>query len=128
MSQFVVTGASLQCTFGTVPSAFIATNAPAIICGGKPMGVLSDGAPGVNIMPFGMCTSLANPVVAAATAAALGVLTPQPCLPASSGNWIPESSKVLGGSTPCLTMGCKLMCMYGGVINVTNSGQTKVLG
>jgi hypothetical protein len=25
-------------------------------------------------------------------------------------------------------MGCKLMCMYGGVINVTNSGQTKVLG
>jgi hypothetical protein len=75
------------------------------------------------VMPFGVCTSMANPMVAAATAAALGVLTPMPCIPAPAGPWAPGSPKVLIGTFPALTQTCKLMCMWGGVIQITVPGQ-----
>ena len=39
----------------------------------------------VNIMPFGVCASLANPTTASATSAAMGVLTPYPVCATCSG-------------------------------------------
>lgn len=56
----------------------------------------------MNIMPFGMCMSIANPTVAAATAAALGVLTPMPCIPATTSPWVPGAPNVLLGNQPTL--------------------------
>ena len=44
-----------------------------------------DNKPFANILPFGLCTSLANPITAAQTAAALGVLTPGACTPVTVG-------------------------------------------
>ena len=41
----------------------------------------------VDIMPFGVCSSLANPQVVAATTAALRVLTPMPWLPMTVTPW-----------------------------------------
>jgi hypothetical protein len=74
----VVTGATILCTMGLAPGSFIATNQTTVLAEGKPMGVILDSAPMSNITPCGMCTSMANPAVASATAAALGVLTPSP--------------------------------------------------
>ncbi|MBR4515656.1 MAG: DUF4280 domain-containing protein [Lachnospiraceae bacterium] len=125
MGQVVTTGAQLMCSFGTTPGNLTATNQQTVLIEGKPAATLSDTAPMVNITPFGMCTSLANPQVAAATAAALGVLTPQPCIPAPAGTWIPSQSTVLAGGTPCLTNDCKLMCSYAGSISIVNPGQVK---
>ena len=46
-----------------------------------------DNQPIANIAPFGVCISLANPAVAAATAAAMGVLVPLPCMPVTPAPW-----------------------------------------
>jgi len=68
---------------------------------------------------FGMCSCPANPSVAAATAAALGVLTPMPCVPATVAPWVPGCPTVLVGGKPLLNNSSKLMCAYGGIIQVT---------
>ena len=43
------------------------------------------------------CNSPSNPMVAAATTAALGVLTPMPCIPMTIAPWMPGSSTVMMG-------------------------------
>jgi hypothetical protein len=85
-----------------------------------------DFAPMVNILPFGMCSSLANPTVAAATAAALGVLTPMPCMPVTLAPWAPGSPTVLLGTFPALNSSSKCMCAWAGVISIVNPGQFTV--
>jgi len=76
-----------------------------------------------NIPTFGMCSSPSNPTVIAATAAALGVLTPMPCVPVTVAPWIPGAPTVLTGSMPTLTNSCKLLCTWAGSISITFSGQ-----
>lgn len=125
MGMIVTTGATLTCTFGTVPSTLTATSGPLVMCGGSAAATISDAAPAVNIRTFGMCSSLANPQVAAATAAALGVLTPQPCMP-NTQSWIPAGAVVLSGGKPCVTQECTCQCLYAGTIQVVSPGQTTV--
>ena len=82
-----------------------------------------DFTPMVNIMPFGMCNTPSNPTVAAATAAAMGVLTPMPCIPAITTPWMPGNPMVLVQGQPALTRMCRNMCMWGGQISFTTDGQ-----
>ena len=127
MGEIVVTGAVLSCPFGTIPSNLKVTSQAVCSVGGQPAATIQDAQGMVNIQPFGMCTSLANPKVAAATAAALGVLTPQPCMPMTAGMWIPTAPATLIGGKPCLTNDCKCVCTNGaGTIQVTYPGQMLV--
>lgn len=125
MAQIVVTGASCVCPFGTTPGTINATNNLTVLAENKPVCVMADAAPMVNVTSFGMCSNPANPQVAAATAAALGVLTPQPCVPAIAGAWM--GGKVLIGGKPCLTLESSCMCSYGGKVTIVNPGQAKVI-
>jgi Domain of unknown function (DUF4280) len=84
---------------------------------------IMDNKPFVNILPFVMCQSMANPMVAAATAAALGALTPMPCIPMTTAPWSPGSATVLIGGMPALNNSSKLNCMWGGLIEITMPGQ-----
>jgi len=88
-----------------------------------PAANIMDNIPMVNILPFGMCMSPANPMVAAATAAALGVLTPMPCIPMTEAPWVPGAPTVLLGNMPALDNTCQLMCTWGGVIMISDPGQ-----
>ncbi len=126
MSQLTVMSANLMCTQGTAPAPIKVTSQTVVIGEGKPVATIQDAAPMSNVGPFGMCISMANPQVAAATAAALGVLTPQPCMPAPAGTWIPTQPAVLVNGKPCLTQDCKMMCAYAGQISITFPGQTKI--
>lgn len=125
MAQLVVQGAMLMCSFGAAPSTYnvLPVN---MVMATTPAANIMDFAPFVNVLPFGVCTSLANPMVAAATAAALGVLTPMPCIPATVAPWVPGSVTVLLANMPALNNTSKLMCMWGGVIQVTVPGQFTV--
>jgi hypothetical protein len=126
MPQVVVNGAILQCSFGIAPSTLVITPENRANITSLPIATIMDNIPMKNIMPFGMCQSLANPQVAAATAAASGVLTPQPCIPVINAPWTPGSVRVLLNNNPILTSSSTCMCNWGGVITLTNSGQIKV--
>lgn len=118
-------GAVLSCPFGMAPSVLNVLPAARVVSS-MPLACIMDNVPMVNIMPFGMCQSLANPTVAAATAAALGVLTPMPCIPVIPGPWAPGSPTVLIGGKPALNHTCKLTCAYGGVIQITNPATVNI--
>lgn len=115
-----------QCTFGTVPCPLVVTPENKTINGSLPMATIMDNVMGKNISTFGMCSSMANPQVAAATAAAFGVLTPMPCIPLLTAPWTPGAATVMINNKPALNNSSKLMCGYGGVISITNPGTTNV--
>jgi uncharacterized protein DUF4280 len=74
-----------------------------------------------------MCSSIANPTVASATAAAAGLLTPMPCEPATPSPWLPGAPTVMIGNMPALDNTCRLMCLWAGVIQIVSPGQMTVL-
>ncbi|MDD5321420.1 MAG: DUF4280 domain-containing protein [Methylococcales bacterium] len=123
MPQHVCNGAGLMCSFGLAPGQLTVLPVNRVMTSSQPAATIMDHQPLVNIAPFGACVSLANPMVAAATAAALGVLTPQPCIPVTVTPWVPGAPTVLLGNQPSLDNTCKLTCLWGGLIQVTVPGQ-----
>ena len=125
MGMCVCGGAMLQCSFGAAPATLMVTPDNKTLTS-MPIATIMDNIPMKNIMPFGMCSSLANPQVAAATAAALGALTPMPCLPVIAAPWAPGSPTVLIANKPALNHSSKCMCNWAGVIQITNPGTTTI--
>ncbi len=125
MPQQVCMGATMMCSFGVAPSSLIVLPENRVMISNMPAANILDNKPLVNIPPFGMCSSMANPTVAAATTAALGVLTPMPCIPATVTPWVPGSPTVLLANIPTLDNTCSLNCMWGGVITFAQAGQVQ---
>lgn len=122
MGVLVTTGTMVQCTFGVAPSSLNVLPISRTMAG-TPAANIMDNKPMVNVLPFGMCNSMSNPMVAAATAAALGAFTPMPCIPVTAAPWVPGSPTVMIGNMPAVNNSCKLMCNWGGVIQVVAPGQ-----
>jgi hypothetical protein len=120
-------GAMMQCSFGMAPSSLVVLPKNMVFTDQVPDANIMDHIPMVNIMPFGMCMSLANPTVAAATAAALGVLTPMPCIPNTPTPWVAGAPTVLLANFPTLDNVSTLMCMWAGVIQFTTPGEFTVM-
>ncbi|MDR2089316.1 MAG: DUF4280 domain-containing protein [Clostridiales Family XIII bacterium] len=126
MAIAVVSGATYMCVFGTAPGTLNVTSQVAVMVAGRPAATIMDVAPMSSISPCGMCTTVTNPTVAAATAAALGVLTPQPCIPVPVGTWLGGKSPMISGK-PGLANDAKLLCSYGGSLSIVSPGQTSVI-
>jgi hypothetical protein len=116
VSNPLVTGSMLRCSMGLTPAPLNVLPINRVLGQGPPVGNIMDNKPLVNILPFGLCRSIANPIVASATAAALGVLTPMPCIPVTPAPWI-SASRVLVGGAPVITKSSKCMCVWGGQIS-----------
>jgi hypothetical protein len=126
MAMQVCMGASMMCSFGAAPSSLVVLPINRTFTNEVPDANIMDHIPMENIMPFGVCTTVSNPEVAAATAAALGVLTPMPCIPVTPAPWVPGAPTVLLGNEPTLDDSSKLMCAWGGVITFETPGEFTV--
>lgn len=105
MGFCVCAGALCACSFGAAPSALMVMPENRVFAGGLPVATIMDDIPIKNIQPFGMCSSPANPQVAAATAAAA----------------------VAAAGRPVLNADSRAFCMWGGVIQITAPGSGNVL-
>lgn len=115
MANPLVQTALCTCTFGAAPMPLTVSSQQTVnMCSMMAATIMDNKFP-----TFGTCMSLANPTVASATAAALGVLTPMPCVPVIPAPWVPGAPTVLVCSKPLLNNSSKLMCAYGGLIQAT---------
>lgn len=121
--------AEMMCSFGMAPSSLVVLPINRTLTNEVPDANIMDHIPLLNIMPFGMCITPSNPMVAAATAAALGVLTPMPCIPMTMSPWVPGAvaPPVLLGNQPSLDNVSVLNCMWGGVITFITPGEFTVM-
>lgn len=115
---FISTGEKMICPFAMGGQAVFSANpARKVLLEGKQMGNVMDFQPIVCIPSFGMCSSLANPQVASATAAAFGALTPMPCAPNTVAPWKPGKPDLLVENAPALLNTDTCQCLWGGVIS-----------
>ncbi len=122
----VCMGAMMMCSFGMAPSSLVVLPTNRVMTNNVPDANIMDHIPMTNIMPFGMCFAPTNPAFIAATAAALGVPTPVPCIPVTPAPWVPGAPTVLLGNFPTLDNTSTLMCTWAGVITFTSAGEFTV--
>lgn len=120
----VAAEAMLHCSFGVAPCSLQVLPDKMVFVEGRPAATISC-VEMPNVPTFGMCMTLSNPEVASATAAALGVLTPMPCVPVLS-PWIPSTTTLIGGE-PAVTVGSTCVCAYGGVVDILFPGTVRTL-
>ena len=119
----VVNTAQLACSFGAMPATLTVLPVNRPLVSNQPAANIMDYQPQVNIAPFGMCMSPSNPQVIAATAAALGVFTPQPCIAVTLAPWVPGAVTVNIAGQPALDNISTCNCAWAGIISVTMPGQ-----
>jgi hypothetical protein len=124
VSKLVVSGAKLKCSEGLAPSSLTVLPVNGTSADEIPAATVMDNIPMANIAAFGMCKTQANPQVAAATAAAQGVLTPQPCVPVVPAPWSPGSQAVTVHDLKALTDDSTCQCTWSGKIEITDPGST----
>lgn len=122
MSKKVCATAMLKCPFGMVPTVLAATPEKRVLINNKPAATILNNKP-TDVPTFGMCSCPANPAVAAAISASMGSVTQAPCKPVTPAPWLPGSPTELIGNQPALNKDAKLMCLWGGAIEVTFAGQ-----
>jgi len=122
-NSYVCSGATMRCTMGTAPAKLTVLPSRTVNLTGPPMANISDHKSMVNLAPFGLCRSLAFPPTASATAAAMGTLTPMPCMHNTPAPWIGGKMDLLIKGQPALLKSCKCQCMWGGTISLVTDGQ-----
>jgi hypothetical protein len=120
--SYVVDGAKLKCTMGSSQSSLKVVPTHRVNLRGSAKANIGDGKPFVNVPPFGMCKSPANPAVAAVIASSAGATTQAPCTPVCA-MWLGGKADVLIEKMPALLSDSKLICGFAGTITIEDDGQ-----
>ena len=124
MPNHVCMGATLQCTMSMgTPGKLVVAIPHMTLTSNMLAANIMDHLPFVNITPFPICQAPGNPLVMAATAAALGTPTPAACLPMTMSPWAPGSPTVMLDNQPALNLSSKTPCSCGGVVSIAVEGQ-----
>jgi hypothetical protein len=127
MGLETVCTAMCKCTMGSSPSVLIVLPIHRTFGCCLPAANITDHIPFLNVLPFGVCSSILCPTTAALTAAALGALTPGPCIPMTLPPWSPGSPTVLIDGKPALNNSSKVQCIFGGSVSIAMPAQFTVL-
>ncbi|MFW5999653.1 MAG: DUF4280 domain-containing protein [Halanaerobiaceae bacterium] len=125
---YVCSGAELKCSFGDDTSNLKLVEPHQTTVAGELIATIMDNKPMVNIQPFGKCSSMANPTVAAATAANHGNLKKMPCTPVIPAPWKKGNNNVKVKGKPAVMESSTLNCVYNGLIEVNDPGQEILKG
>ncbi|MDR2732024.1 MAG: DUF3289 family protein [Fibromonadaceae bacterium] len=129
MEYYVNKRAKLKCPWGSEQPELevVHIGDPVILCG-ELMANIADNKPMANIKPFGQCSSLANPAVAAATSANYGRLQKMPCVPITPSPWLGGKMDLIINGSPALLSTCKCACSWsnGRLIEIADPGQDSV--
>lgn len=115
-------GCSIKCSFGSSKASLKVPGPARPAC-------IGDCRPYVNIPTFGLCRSMANPVVSSATMAAqagqgyssqpgAGQIVPGVCIPVLASGWTPAAQFELVQNLPTIDKNSMLMCVWGGLISI----------
>ena len=126
MPFHVCHGAMIKCDQAVPPgtASLIVLPIHMSLTSNKPAANILDFVPFMNIPTFGMCNAKTNPMVIAATAAALGTPTPAPCIPATVAPWSSGSSTVMLDNQPALNKSSTTKCLWLGTVSIVQEGQT----
>lgn len=125
MTKAVLQGDFCKCTSGDAPCRLKVTDGERMTYDGKAIAVKTD-AKITNLSTFGLCSNLSNPIVAQATAAAQGVLTPMQCVPVLPGIWENTVSQLIVDNQPVVGESSYVTCRYGGCISISLDGKRKI--
>lgn len=107
----VIQGATLQCSCGSAPSKLLVDWQSNNFIEGPLAATVMDHKPGLNILPFGTCSTLSGP-----------------CVPATPAPWLTGSTtNVIIGNGLALRNPDKLVCTVGGMISIVDPGQGNTL-
>lgn len=125
MTQKVCMGAMLKCSFGNLPTPLMVLPLDRTFSN-LPAATIMDNKPFLNIIPFGMCNSPANPMVISIIASSMGAVTMAPCIPVTPAPWVTGAPTVLIGNKPALNASAKCFCAWGGMIEIKQPGQMQI--
>lgn len=105
---YVVEGATLICTLGSVPSKLQIPKDHKVYIKGKRQANIGDHKGGANILSFGPCKRSSPP---------------PPCIMATSMKWVGGKENVYIAEEEALLSTSVNMCSCGGVIRIVSDGQ-----
>lgn len=121
--SYVVNGAMTECTWGTMGSRLILPVSHGVFIKGKAQLNIMDFIPFYNVLPFGMCKSMANPAVVAIIAATQGSTRQVPCTPIVLTPWLKGKEDNLVENQQALLCSSMNMCLFCGLITINDDGQ-----